>query len=228
MLARIIDLLSPRACVICERRLTTQEHVICMPCNLHLPRTGFASDAYENELARLFWGRLPIERCAALFYYQSHSPTAKIIYEMKYHNHPEIAAYMGFIAAEEFASQGFFDDIDVIIPVPLSKSRQRQRGYNQSLEIAKGVSQSTGLPINDNAVIRKDFKGSQTDKDRWARNDNVKDVFELVDKEGIKDKHILLIDDIITTGATLSSCGTVISSVSGIKISIMSLGYTKG
>ena len=135
---------------------------------------------------------------------------------------------MGFLAAEEFGSQGFFDNIDVIIPVPLSKSRQRQRGYNQSLEIAKGVSQSTGLPINDNAVIRKDFKGSQTDKDRWARNDNVKDVFELVDKEGIEDKHILLIDDIITTGATLSSCGTVISSVSGIKISIMSLGYTKG
>lgn len=224
---RLINLVAPRQCAMCGCRLGIGEDVICTACNIELPRTGYAATPYDNEMAKLFWGRMPVEKAAALFFYRAHSDASKIIYRLKYMNHPETGELMGRMIAKGFAAHRFFDGIDAIVPVPLAKKRKRERGYNQSLEIARGVSQITRLPIISNAVKRKSFKGSQTQMSRWQRNENVEGEFILKDSEAVKGKHILIIDDVVTTGATVISCATELAKAGGVKFSVMSLGFTK-
>lgn len=227
ILGCIIDLIAPRKCELCGRRLHADEQVICTNCNIDLPRTNFSRQPYDNEMAKSFWGRIPIEKAAALFYYQSHAPASKIIYELKYHNHPSIGYQMGKMTAMEFYKDKFFDGIDVIFPVPLSLKRKLTRGYNQSMEIAKGVNIITKIPIDEKLVKRTKFKSSQTHKSRWGRAENVKGLFRLVHPERAKGKHILIIDDICTTGATIISCAQELIKAGNIKISVLTLGYTK-
>jgi ComF family protein len=224
---RLLDLISPRLCVICGHRLSVTEEVICSKCNLHLPRTFFQQDPYENVMAKLFWGQIPVERAAALFYFEAHAETANIIYELKYRNHPEIGEVMGRMMARELQSTGFFDGIDAIVPVPLAKKRQRQRGYNQSVEIARGVSVVTGLPIYNKVVRRTVFEGSQTNKGRWERNENVEKVFELADDDNMDGKHLLIIDDVVTTGATVIACAKELVRAGDVKVSVLALGLAK-
>ena len=209
MLTRLINLITPRRCVMCGCRLAIGEDVVCTACNIELPRTGHPASPRDNELARLFWGRIPVERAAALFYYRAHSAPGDVIYSMKYRSHPETGELMGRMAAKEFAACGFFDGIDAIVPVPLAKKRQRERGYNQSLEIARGVSTVTRIPITSKALKRKSFEASQTGN-------------------AVKGKHILIIDDVVTTGATVISCTKELMKAGGTRFSVMSLGFTKG
>ena len=178
-------------------------------------------------MAKIFWGQIPIERATALFYYEAHAETANILYELKYKNHPEIGETMGRMMARELQRGDFFDGIDGIVPVPLAKKRERQRGYNQSMEIAKGVSEITRLPIYDKVVKRNTFSGSQTSKGRWERNENVDNVFELLDGDSIRGKHLLIIDDVVTTGATIIACAKEISKAEGVRFSVPSLGFAK-
>ena len=214
---RLLDLISPQLCVVCGKRLSATEDVICIACNLKLPRTDFSKNPYDNEMAKLFWGRIPIERAAAFFYYESHSNTANIIYKLKYKSHPEIGPVMG----------RKFDGIDGIVPIPLAKKRFRQRGYNQSEEIAKGINEITGIPIYTGMVKRIVFKGSQTRRMRWDRQENVEYAFSLVNGEPIIGKHLLVIDDVVTTGATIIACAKELVKAGNVKISVLSLGLTK-
>ena len=224
---RAINIISPKPCAMCGCRLAIGEDVICSSCDIDLPRTHYSQKPYDNEMAKIFWGRIPIEKAAALFFYRAHSLSSRIIYSMKYLNHPEVGELMGRMAAEEFARHGFFNSVDAIVPIPLAKKRLRERGYNQSLEIARGINEITGLPIINNAVNRKNFKGSQTQKDRWQRNENVEDEFILKDAFVLRGKHILIVDDVVTTGATVTACATAMRKCGEIKFSIMSLGLTK-
>ncbi len=225
--SRVFDLIAPRACVICGNRLALSENTICARCNLHLPRTGYHKSPYENEMAKLFWGQIPIEKGAALFYYEAHSQVSKIIYSLKYGNRPETGIIMGRMTSREFETSKYFEDIDIIIPVPLSKKRLRHRGYNQSMEIAKGINEVTNIPIINNAVTRHTFTESQTHKDRWGRMENVEGVFVLNNTGAIKDKHILIVDDVVTTGATIISLAKELMKAGDIKISVISLGFAK-
>ena len=225
--ARLLDLISPKLCVVCGSRLAVTEETLCSKCYLHLPRTDFGHDLYENVMAKLFWGQMAIEKATALFYYEPHAETAQILYEMKYKNHPEIGVVMGRMMAKELMRSGLFEGIDAIVPVPLARKRERQRGYNQSLELAKGVSEVTGLPIANKVVRRTKFVGSQTQRGRWERNENVEDVFELVDSDSISGKHLLLIDDVVTTGATIIACAQEMRKASNVKFSVLALGYSK-
>ena len=224
---RVLDLISPRVCMVCGRRLATTEEVICNKCNFHLPRTGFSKNAYENEMAKLFWGQLPIERAAALFYFESHAETANIIYQLKYKNHPEIGIVMGRLLAAEVKRDDFFDGIDGIVAMPLTRKRLRQRGYNQSEEIAKGISEISGLPIFSGVIKRTVFKGSQTRKWRWERMENVESAFKLVNGDEIAGKHLLLVDDVVTTGATSIACAKELVRAGSVKVSILSLALTR-
>lgn len=226
-LSRLIDLIAPRACSVCGRRLSISEQIFCSKCNLHLPRTNYSQNPYENEMARLFWIQLPIERAAAMIFYQPHSQSGGFIYDLKYRNHPEIGETVGKMMAEEMTVDRFFEDVDMLIPVPLARKRQRQRGYNQSLEIAKGISEVTHIPIANDVVIRKSFTGSQTKKDRWARQENVEGAFELRNGQRISGKHVLIVDDIVTTGATILACGKELMKAGNIKVSVISIGFTK-
>jgi len=221
-----LDLISPRLCVVCGNRLAVTEETLCSKCYLHLPRTDFANDLYENVMAKLFWGQIKLEKATALFYYEPHAETAQILYELKYKNHPEIGVVMGRMMAKELMKSGLFEDIDALVPVPLAKKRERERGYNQSLELAKGVSEVTGLPIANLVIRRTKFVGSQTKRGRWERNENVEHVFELVD-DNISDQHLLLIDDVVTTGATVIACAKEMQKASNVKISVLALGFAK-
>lgn len=221
-----MDLISPRLCVVCGNRLAVTEETLCSKCYLHLPRTDFANDLYENMMAKLFWGQIKLEKATALFYYEPHAETAQILYELKYKNHPEIGVVMGRMMAKELMKSGLFEDIDALVPVPLAKKREHERGYNQSLELAKGVSEVTGLPIANLVIRRTKFVGSQTKRGRWERNENVEHVFELVD-DNISDQHLLLIDDVVTTGATVIACAKEMQKASNVKISVLALGFAK-
>lgn len=225
--SRLVDLIAPRACVVCGGRLGIHEFFLCGSCNLQLPRTNYADNPYENDMARLFWGQLPVERCAALFFYQGGSGPSQILYELKYKNHPEIGEFFGRMIAEEWGDTGFFEGIDLIVPVPLAKERQRQRGYNQSLHIARGIGSVTRLPIVTNAVSRKQFVESQTQKDRWQRNENVEGCFRLNDGSALKGRHVLLVDDVVTTGATICSCGREMLKAGDVRFSILTIGFAK-
>lgn len=224
---RLINLVAPKQCVMCGCRLAVGEDVVCTSCNLDLPRTNYHEKPYDNEMAKLFWGRMPVEKAAALFFYRARSASSRIVYSMKYLGHPEVGELMGRMAAVEFAKSGFFDDVDLIVPVPLAKKRQRARGYNQSMEIARGVSEITRLPIVVDAVVRKSFNGSQTEMNRWQRNENVEDVFTLKDGSRIEGRHVLIVDDVVTTGATVISCANELRRCCDVKFSVMSLGFTK-
>lgn len=226
--SRLLNLIAPPICPVCGSRLSANEQLLCGKCNLHLPRTYYSKIPYDNELAKLFWVLLPIERATAFFYYEAHSEVSRLIYQLKYRHHPETGRILGRMVAREIIGDGFFEGIDMIIPVPLAKKRLRERGYNQSMEIARGVSEITGLPIADHVVRRKKFVESQTKKDRWQRKENVKDMFSLEDPIAIHDKHVLLIDDVVTTGATIIACGEELKKAEGIRISVLSLGFVKG
>ena len=227
-LSRLLDLLAPRACAMCGQRLAVDEEVVCSMCNLHLPRTYFWQDAYDNEMARLFWIQLPVERAAAWMFYQPHSQAGNMIYDLKYRSHPETGEMIGRMMAEEMMADGFFEGIDLIVPVPLARKRQRQRGYNQSMEIAKGISQVTRIPIAGDVVRRNSFSESQTRKNRQGRQENVEGAFELVNAEKVSGKHLLIVDDIVTTGATIIACGKELAKARDVKVSIASIGMTKG
>ena len=224
---RLLDLISPRLCVVCGHRLSVSEEILCTKCLLHLPRTGFWLDPYDNEMAKSFWHLIPIERAAAYFYYEAHSDTANMIYQLKYKDHPEVGVILGRMLAKEMQSAGFFEGIEGIVPVPLARKRLRQRGYNQSEEIARGMAAISDLPVFDQAVRRLFFEGSQTSKGRWDRNENVENVFQLVHADTVRGKHILLIDDVVTTGATIIACAKELCKAGGVRISILSLGLAK-
>lgn len=224
---RLLDVIQPRRCAVCGARLSVNERLLCAPCHLHLPVTGYENAPLDNPMARIFWGQFPVERAAALFYYRSKSDITQIIFDLKYRGHPEVAELMGELTARKFAPSGFFDGIDAIVPMPITKRRQWQRGYNQCMKIAEGVSIVTGLPVYKHIVKRTAFNKSQTTLSKSERHENVEKAFLLLDTQRIAGKHLLLIDDVITTGATLTACGRELAKAEGVKISILTLGMTK-
>lgn len=224
---KLLDVISPRPCAICGERLSANELVLCGVCHMHLPLTHYEQKSLDNPMARLFWGHFPVERVAALFFYEQQAPVSKLIYDMKYHNMPDVAQNMGIITARQFAASGFFDGIDALVPMPITWRRKWKRGYNQSHEIARGISEVTRLPIFKDVVKRIHFKQSQTRQHAWERRLNVDDAFRLVRPEKIGGLHLLLVDDIVTTGATVIACARELAKAPNVRISVLSLGLTK-
>ena len=226
-LTKVLDFVSPRLCVICGRRLLPSQPLLCSHCTLHLPVTNYYLSPLDNPMARLFWGLFPIERASALFFYEPKASTRELIYDLKYRGFPMIGEEMGALIARHYQPAGFFEGVDAIIPVPLTRRRRWQRGYNQSEMLARGIREVTGLPILTDVLKRTSFKGSQTKRNQWERRENVDGVFRLVRPDDIRGKHILLIDDIITTGATIVACADELCKAGDVKISVLSLGLTK-
>jgi ComF family protein len=225
-LQRVFDLIAPRACCICGTRLAPEENAVCVSCNLHLPRTDHLADPYENEMAKTFWGRVKhIEKAAAWIYHQGGSQASYPIYILKYYHRPEIGTILGRAMAADMEDVHFWEDIEFIIPVPLSSGRQRERGYNQSEIIAKGMAEICGKPVLTDVLERKEYRGSQTQKGRWERNENVENAFSLINGDKIRNSHILLVDDIVTTGATVSACARQLEQADGVRISVAAIGF---
>ncbi len=222
----LAELLFPRYCESCSQRLCMGEQMFCTSCNGSLPRRDDMLSPCDNEVARLFWGLMPLERGASWIDYVPHSGHASAIYNMKYNGRSDIAETLGRMVAMEFMPYGFFEDIDMIIPMPLHKKRERQRGYNQSREFALGLSSVAHVPLADGVVCRSRNTLSQTTMSGESRVGNVKGAFCLLRPELIAGKHVLLVDDIITTGATVASCGMELAKAENLKISCLSIGKT--
>lgn len=217
-----LSLFFPDLCIVCHNRLNDAEKHICITCLTQLPKTNY-HDQPDNRLEEYLAGRFPFQRIAAFAYFVKGGSMQSIIHELKYKNNPDIGYTMGLLYGSDIAISSFCSNIDYIIPVPLHPKRMKQRGYNQSEEIAKGISSETGIAIDTTTLIRSKNNPSQTKNNRIERWKNVEEIFELTNKEIFRDKHILLIDDVITTGSTIEACAKEILKCKDVKISIAAL-----
>lgn len=221
-----ISLLFPRCCVVCGRSLAKGEECICAMCNINLPRTNYHLQK-DNQVEQLFWGKIPLERATSFFFYRKGSDFRQILHQLKYGGQKEIGAIMGRYMASELTVSGFFEGIDVIIPVPLHKRKQRIRGYNQSEWIARGISTVTGIRIDTEVIVRRKHTDTQTRKSTFERWENVDGIFELHHAESLKGKHLLVVDDVLTTGATTVACASRLMEIEGVRISVLTLAVAE-
>lgn len=227
-LRRVTDLLFPRYCVSCGSRMMESERTLCLHCLLHLPRTNLWLNASDNVLAKAYWGRtggVEIEKAVAVFEYAPYSVLAEIIYDFKYYGKKHLAREMGVVMAGELQHTDFFSDIDCMVPVPLTRLRCFHRGYNQARILAQGIRQVTGIPVETKVLKRTNFETSQTSLSSIERRENVKDSFAINAKEAerLRGKHILLVDDVITTCATTCECCITLAAIPDVRISILAL-----
>jgi len=220
-----MSLLFPRLCYGCGNHLVRNEILICTECFVMIPRTNYHLIP-DNPVSQLFWGRCRIEKAAAFSYYTRDSRIRKMIHQLKYKGASDIGSELGRIYAVSLRSSKFLDDIDMIIPVPLHPSKKRQRGFNQSDEISKGISAVSGLPVDTGLLIRKTGTKTQTRKSRYDRWTNVRDIFLVTDEEKLKGRHVLLVDDVITTGSTIEACAGEILKSEGTKVSVVALAFS--
>ncbi len=216
------NLIFPNVCLICNNILISGEQHICLGCFAQLPRTHFQQHN-DNALEQKLFARFPFERASALFYFNTGSKIQQLIHEIKYNNNEKLAIYLGTVLASE--SVKIFESIDVIVPVPLSKKRQFERGYNQSALLAQGIAAQTGLIINEKLVMRVKNTESQTRKTKLERIANLSNAFEWHLPANYSEKHILLIDDVITTGATVESLILAAPKAAGLKFSVLCLAH---
>jgi ComF family protein len=218
----VIELIYPRLCSSCGANLQKNEHILCTYCHHHLPKTWFHR-WQDNPLAKVFWGRLDLEHAVALYFYTKGGKVQHLLHQLKYKNHPEVGNFLGEIYGRDLMADKFLADVDVIIPVPLHPKKLHKRGYNQSLKFAEGISAVSSIPLNTTSLVRKYASETQTRKSRYKRWENVKEIFSLQLADELEGKHLLLVDDVITTGATIEACCNVMLQAPGIKLSVAAI-----
>lgn len=222
LLHPVLDVLFPKYCVACDSHLAASENIICFSCKHNLPYTKM-EQLESNEMDIRMITKLPLEKAAALLFFVEKGLVREMLHRLKYQNRPEVGILMGELLAKQFQKADWFKNIDAIVPIPLHPKRQVKRGYNQSEIIAQGIANITDLPILNKAVKRTKNTSSQTDKSRSQRLDNVKDAFMVHQAKSLNNKHILLLDDVFTTGATLSTCGKTMLEQSSCTLSLATL-----
>lgn len=218
----LLSILFPRLCYACGNQLLRNEFLICAECHVLIPRTNYHLED-DNPVARLFWGRCRIEKAAAFSFYNKDSRIRKLIHNLKYKGITEIGFELGKIYGESLIRSDFLTGIDVIVPVPLHKSKKKARGFNQSEIISDGISSATGIMVDRDSLQRITVTETQTRRSRFDRWINVEGIFCVKDASLLEGKHILLIDDVITTGSTLESCTNELLKAEGVKVSVAAL-----
>jgi len=219
-----VRLFYPNLCMVCHNDLAAGESVICTSCLYYIPRTKYWYDA-ENPVAKIFWGRVMVQNACSFFFFAKGSRYRKLLHHLKYSGKKEIGFALGKEFGYELNRGRLYEKIDFIVPVPLHPKRLKQRGYNQAEEIAKGLEESMGLPISTENLVREGYTETQTRKTRTERVKNVSKAFRLRKPNEFEGKHILLVDDVVTTGATLEECATVVLEAEDAKVSIVTLAY---
>jgi ComF family protein len=221
-ISSLINLFFPHCCVVCGTPLVSGEKFLCTKCNIDLPRTHFHLQQ-DNPVERLFWGKVDICRATSFFYYYRGSDMRMIIHQLKYAGRKEIGRTLGRMMAAELEPSGFFEGVDLILPMPLHPKKLHDRGYNQSEWIAKGLNEVTQLPIDTTHVSRIKHVETQTHKTPFERWENVQQIFTIRKPEEWEGKHVLVVDDVLTTGATAIACMSSFKEVKDIRISFLSL-----
>jgi ComF family protein len=221
-----ISLVFPEVCLSCGKGLYKNEYRICTQCLYHLPKTGYHLQV-DNPVARLFWGRVDIYSAAAQYNFEKGSSVQKLIHHLKYKGQKDIGITLGKWYGGELKESELYKNVDLIIPVPLHKTKERRRGYNQSALFAEGLSEGMGIKHDILSLSRTYASETQTRKSRYNRWKNVETVFHLNNTKALIDKHVLLVDDVVTTGSTLEACSQALAKIPGIKISIATIAYAK-
>lgn len=216
------ELFFPRCCTLCGERLPKDVKHLCFKCLSGLPRTQFHGQV-DNVMEKNLWGKLPLGRASAYLHYSKGGDVSKLIYGLKYYGNERLGYFLGQCMAIELLSSGFFQGIDYIVPVPLHEKKKRKRGYNQSEVLAQGVSEVTNIPVSANLMVRNQYTDTQTRKGSYDRWMNVKNVFECTSVKELENRHILIVDDVMTTGATIVACADALSCIPGLRISVLTL-----
>ncbi|NRB53029.1 MAG: ComF family protein [Saprospiraceae bacterium] len=226
-LEHCFSLFYPNLCLVCESKKPTRGEIICFSCQHKLPKTDFHLDP-ENALIERFWGRLPLHAATSLFYFIKGGRAQQLIHQLKYNHKPAVGMRFGQTYGSILKDSPLFQSVDCIIPVPLHPRKQHQRGYNQSETFARGLSMSMGKPHYPHALERLTFTQTQTRKNRIERMNNVMEAFRLRSGKALEGKHVLLVDDVVTTGATLEACGMQLLSVENLTLSLATIGFASG
>ncbi len=218
----VINIFYPRQCLNCKNHLLTNETVLCSTCRHQLPVTGFCN-MHDNSVEDAFKGRVFIEAGTALLFFRKKGISQELIHHLKYKGRQDIGLFFGRWMVAEFLASDRFKSIDVIVKVPLHPKKKKSRGYNQLTTFAEELSKGLGVPVIDNVLVKIGKSTSQTKKSRFSRFEKIDEKFHLVDTKTLTGKHVLLIDDVLTTGATLEACANEILRTPKVKISIATM-----
>ncbi|NTW23260.1 MAG: ComF family protein [Lentimicrobium sp.] len=218
----IISLFYPRVCLACGNTLFRNEEILCFSCLYHLPKTNFHFEE-DNPVARQFWGKINFASAASCYYFTKGSKVQHLIHQLKYKGYKEIGAYIGKLYGPELMKSPGFNSVTSVIPVPLHPRKETKRGFNQAEWFAKGLAASMKIELDRTTLIRATSSETQTRKSRFNRWENVKEIFRVEDIGRQAGKHVLLVDDVITTGSTLEAAGHSLLQIPGIKISVASI-----
>jgi len=219
-----LHLFYPHICTGCGSDLLEKDSLLCLKCIHNLPHTGFA-DLPNNPVEKYFWGRIPITAAYSQFYFSKEFLIQHLIHQLKYKDDTEIGFYLGEIMGKTLLESSRFSSVDALVPLPLYADKEHKRGYNQAAVICNGMSVTMNVPVLNGAVIRQHATETQTRKHRTERWENVKQSFKVVKEKELAGKHLLLVDDVVTTGATLEACANVILNATDAKLSIATLAY---
>lgn len=222
MLNSLINLFFPKVCFICKLQLTDFEAYICTTCRHNLPVTNFHANQ-DDSIKKLLYGRAKIENGTALLRFEKKGNVQQLMHQLKYRDQQVIGVFLGDWLGEELSKNEGYKNIDLVIPVPLHKKKLRTRGYNQVTKFGQQIAKAMQIQYVDNVLVKTTNTTSQVTKKRFARWNNGEQIFSIKNKEKIKDKHILIVDDIITTGATMEACIQVLNTVDNLKISIATM-----
>lgn len=217
-----VSIFFPRECGCCGCLLKYQEKFICIACDFHLPYTNF-HEYSDNDTARQLWGKAPVEEACSFLLLQKDSRVEHLIYQIKYNKQPFLAEYFGYQYGLKLLKVQAYQGIDFIVPVPLHSSKLRKRGYNQSTYFGRGLSRAMEIPLREDILIRKKATISQTGMGRLDRYENVSDIFDCKPAVLMNNVHILLVDDVLTTGATIVSAALTLLASFDCRVSIVTL-----
>ena len=223
----LLHLAFPHICAGCGTDVLDKEHALCLRCLDALPKTGFHPHA-ANPVEKLFWGRLPVAAATAHFYFTKGSLVQQLMHRFKYRGDKTVGAYLGQLMGNDLAVSNRFATVDALVPLPLFAAKERRRGFNQSTVLCHGIADVLQKPVLKNAIIRSASSESQTKKNRSDRWQNVEGRFEWKNAEGGAGKHLLLVDDVVTTGATLEACGRTILQEGPVQLSVAALCVASG
>jgi ComF family protein len=216
----------PKLCANCENQLTKNEKIVCTFCRHDIP-LFFNTNYSDNKITKTFYGRIIVEKATALLSYRKEGITKKIIHALKYKANEEIGVFLGNWLGEILKKNNEFVDIDLIIPIPLHPKKQKKRGYNQVSKFGKTIGYHLKKPFLENILLKTSISKTQTFKARFERFNTIDTKFGVAHTSLLKNKHILLIDDVITTGATIEACAKELQKIENVKISIVTMAYTE-